>query len=162
MLEEVVAFIVDKDECREVDNFDFPNGFHTEFGIFYALDALDVVLSQDSCRTADATEIESAVTMTSVSDLLRAVAFCEHNHRAAVALEEVDVWVHTACRGRSHRAARHAFRCLCRTCIVDRMVLEIVGELFAAVEAFFEACVSNVASNDDGSVERQACRHGIF
>ena len=41
LLEEVVALIVYKDECREVLNFNLPNGFHTYFGEFHALDALD-------------------------------------------------------------------------------------------------------------------------
>jgi hypothetical protein len=53
LFEEVVAFVVDEDECWEVDYFDFPDCFHAEFRILNAFDALDVVLSKDSSRTTD-------------------------------------------------------------------------------------------------------------
>lgn len=52
LLEEVVALVVHEDECREVFYFYLPDCFHAEFGVFHALDALDVVLCKDSCRTA--------------------------------------------------------------------------------------------------------------
>ena len=42
--EEVVTLIIDEDKCREVLNFNFPDSFHAEFGIFHALDALDGAL----------------------------------------------------------------------------------------------------------------------
>ncbi len=32
--EEVVAFVVYEDECGEVFDLDFPDGFHAEFGVF--------------------------------------------------------------------------------------------------------------------------------
>ena len=41
LLEEVVALIIDEDKCWEVLYFYLPNGFHTYFGEFHALDALD-------------------------------------------------------------------------------------------------------------------------
>ena len=53
LLEEVVALVVHEDECGEVFYFNLPDGFHTELGIFYTLDALDVVLCKDCCRTTD-------------------------------------------------------------------------------------------------------------
>ena len=53
LLEEVVTLVVHKDECREVLYADLPDSLHTEFRILYALDALDIVLSKDSCRTTD-------------------------------------------------------------------------------------------------------------
>ena len=53
LLEEVVALVVNEDECGEVLNLDFPNSFHSEFGIFNAFDALDVLLRKDGSRSAD-------------------------------------------------------------------------------------------------------------
>jgi len=69
-LEEVVAFVVHKDECREILDADFPDGLHTELRIFHTFDGLDVVLGKDGCRTSDGSEIESSVFLTSVCDSL--------------------------------------------------------------------------------------------
>ena len=41
LLEEVVALVVDEDESGEVLDVYLPDGFHAEFGVFYAFDALD-------------------------------------------------------------------------------------------------------------------------
>ena len=61
LLEEVVALVINEDEGGEVFNGDLPDGFHTEFRIFYALDTLDAALRQDSSHTADGAEIEALV-----------------------------------------------------------------------------------------------------
>ena len=53
LLEEVVALVVHEDECREVLYADLPDCLHAELRILDALDALDVVLSEDRCRTTD-------------------------------------------------------------------------------------------------------------
>ena len=79
-----------------------PDSLHTEFGIFHTLDALDIVLRQNSCRTTDRTEIETAVLLAGVCDLLAAVTFGKHNHAAAMTLEEVYVGVHTSGSCRAH------------------------------------------------------------
>ena len=100
--EEVVTLVINEDKCREIFNFNLPNGFHAEFGIFHALDALDVVLCKDSCRTADAAEIEAAVLLASVGYCLAAVTFREHNHASAVALEEINIGIHTSGSSRAH------------------------------------------------------------
>lgn len=39
--EEVVAFVVDEDEGGEILDFDFPDGFHSELGVFEELYFLD-------------------------------------------------------------------------------------------------------------------------
>ena len=44
LFEEIVALVVYEDESREVFHVYFPDGFHAEFGIFHALDALDGAL----------------------------------------------------------------------------------------------------------------------
>src|SRR6202007_3467060 len=59
ILEEVVAFVVDDDEGREVDYFDAPDRFHAELGIFDHLDLLDAVLGEVGRRAADRGEIEA-------------------------------------------------------------------------------------------------------
>ena len=102
LFEEIVALVVNKDECREILYVDFPDGLHSEFRIFYAFDALDVVLCKDCSRSADASEIEAAVLLAGIGNLLRAVAFSKHHHAAAVALEQINIRVHTSCCSRSH------------------------------------------------------------
>ena len=44
LLEEVIALVIDEDECGEVFYRNLPDGFHAEFGIFHALDTLDAAL----------------------------------------------------------------------------------------------------------------------
>ena len=53
LLEEVVSFVVDEDEGGEVLYLNLVDGLHTQLGIFEELDALDAVLGQDGCGTAD-------------------------------------------------------------------------------------------------------------
>lgn len=162
MFEEIVAFVVDENECGKIFHFDFPDGFHAELGIFEAFDTLDIVLSEDSSRTSDTAEVESSVFFAGVGDSLAAVTFCQHNHRAPVTLEEVYVGIHsTSCRG-THRSASHAFRRFCRTCIVDGVIFDILRQVFAPVEPFFEFGVRDVPTDDNRSVERQTCGNGIF
>ena len=52
LLEEVVALVVDEDESGEVFHLNLPDSFHAQFGIFEALDTLDIVLGENGCRTA--------------------------------------------------------------------------------------------------------------
>ena len=51
--EEVIALVVNEDECGEVFDFNFPDSFHSELGIFEQFDFLDRVGGKHCCRTAD-------------------------------------------------------------------------------------------------------------
>ena len=102
LLEEVVALVIDEDERREVLHADLPDGFHSEVWIFNALDALDALVGEDSRRAADRAEVESTVLLAGIGDDLGTVALGDHDHTAAVILEEINVRVHTVGRGRSH------------------------------------------------------------
>jgi hypothetical protein len=42
------------------------------------------------------------------------------------------------------------------------VILDVLGQVFATVEALFELRMSDVAAYDDGTVEREACSHGIL
>ena len=95
-LEEVVALVVDEDEGREVLDLDLVDCLHAELRILDELHLLDVLLGEDGGGAADRAEVEAAVLLAGVGDLLRPVALGEHDERAAVALEEVDVAVHAA------------------------------------------------------------------
>ena len=53
LFEEIVTLVVYQDKCWKIFHFDLPDRFHTQFRIFHALDALDIVLSQDSCGATD-------------------------------------------------------------------------------------------------------------
>ena len=77
--EEVVALVIDEDEGREVNDIDFPDGFHAEFRIFDARDGLDVVGRENGRRSTDGSEIETAMLAASVGDDLRAVALGNHD-----------------------------------------------------------------------------------
>ena len=162
LFEEVIALVIYQDECREVLYFNLPDSFHTQFGIFYALDALDVVLCQDSSRTTDRAQVETTVLLAGIRHLLATVTFGKHNHAAAVALEEVYIRVHTSGSSRAHRTASHALRSLGGTGVVDRMILDVLRQIFATVQTLFQFGMCNVAAYDDGSVQRQTGRNRIL
>ena len=61
LFEEVIAFVIHQDECREVNDVDFVNSFHTELRILNALNAADGLSRQVGSNTADGAEIEAAV-----------------------------------------------------------------------------------------------------
>ena len=46
LFEKIIAFVIYKNKRREIFHFDFPNSFHSEFGIFEALHFLNAVLRQ--------------------------------------------------------------------------------------------------------------------
>jgi len=123
--EEVVALVVYEDKCGEVFDLDFPDGFHAEFGVFEELDFLDGVLREHCGGAADAAQIESAVLMTCIGDLLGAVSFGNHDHRAAGGLELVDVAVHASGGGGAEAARGHTLRRLGRAGVVYGMVFEV-------------------------------------
>ena len=73
MFEEVISLVINQDKCWEVFYFNLPDCFHTQFRIFYTFDTLDIVLSQDSSRSTDRSQIETAVFLTSVGYLLATI-----------------------------------------------------------------------------------------
>ena len=160
--EEVVALVVHDDERREVLNIYLAYGFHTQFREIDNLYALDALLGEDCCRTAYRTQIETAMLAACVGNFLRTVTLGNHNHRTALALEEVYVRVHTACRSRTEAARRHAFRSLGRTCIVNRMLEHVFRHRLALVEHLFDACVGNVAGNDERTLYIKTSLDGIL
>ena len=59
--EEVVAFVVDKDERGEIDHVDLPDRFHPELSELDHFHVANVLLRQNRSRTTNAAEIETAV-----------------------------------------------------------------------------------------------------
>src|SRR5260221_4970874 len=82
-LEEFIALVVDDDEGREIHDLDAPDRLHAELGIFHHFDLLDAVLGEVCRRTPDRAEIEAAMLLAGFAHRRRAVAFCDHHHRAA-------------------------------------------------------------------------------
>ena len=162
LLEEVVALVVNKDESGEVFNRYLPNGFHTEFGVLDTLDALDAALTQNGCHTTNRAKIEAAMLLAGIGDLLRTVALCYHHEAAAICLELIDVWVHTACRGGSHRTARIAGWRLSWSSIENGMVFEVLRHSFACIETSFELGMSDVASHNNGAAKVDTGGDGVF
>ena len=103
LLEEIVTLIIYQDECREVFHFNLPDSLHTQFRIFHTFNALDIVLCKDSSRSADRTQIETTMFLTSISYLLAPITFCQHNHAASMLLEQIHIRVHTSCSSGTHR-----------------------------------------------------------
>ena len=157
-----MAFVVDEDERREVDDFDLPHGFHAEFGIIDDLDLADVLLREDGGGPADRPEVEAAVRLAGLGDGLAAVALGDHDERAAVLLEELDVAVHAAGGGRAERARGHADRRLGGTGVVDGVILEVLGQAFALLEAFADLGVRDVAGDDERTGEGEARGDGVL
>lgn len=156
MLEEIIALVVDEDEGGEVLDFDLPDSLHTEFGILEELNILDRILSEDGCGATDRTEVEAAMFMASVGDLLRAVALGDHDHSAAGSLELIDVRVHTTCSSGSERSGGETFRFLGGTGVIDGVILEILRHRLSGIEAFLNLGVSDITTHDDGTIERKA------
>ena len=78
--EEIVALIVYEDEGWEVFYPDFPHSLHANLGEFYAFDALDRVQREHGSRSADTSQIETAMLFASVGNGLGTVSFGNHNH----------------------------------------------------------------------------------
>ena len=68
LLEEVVALVINEDEGREVFYFNLPYGLHAEFGILNALNALDVVLSEDCGWSTNGAQIKAAMLLASIGN----------------------------------------------------------------------------------------------
>ena len=71
----------------------------TQFGVLDHFHLLDGLFRQHCRRAADRAEIEAAVFLAGIGDLLAAISLRDHDHAAAFGLEEIDVAVHAA-RGR--------------------------------------------------------------
>ena len=162
MLEEIIALIVDEDEGGEILDFNLPDSLHSEFGILEEFDLLDRILSEYGSGATDRTEVETAMLMASVSDLLRAVALSDHNHSTTGGLELIDVWVHTTGSSRAERTGGEAFRFLGGAGVIDGVIFEILRHRLAGVEAFFDLGVSDITAHDDGAIEREASRYGVL
>lgn len=78
--EEIVALVINEDECGEILNLNLPDSLHAQLGILEKFNLLDAVLGKDSGGAADRSQIESAVLVASVGHLLAAVALGDHHH----------------------------------------------------------------------------------
>lgn len=161
-LEEVVPLVVDQDERGEVLHLDLPDGFHAEFGKLDDFDLFDVLFGQNGRRAADAAEVEAAVFFARVGDLLAAIAFGDHDHAAAVALEEIDVAVHASGCRRAKAAAGHAGGRFGGAGVIDGVIFEVIGQRLACIEHLLELRVRDVAGDDDGAVDEEARGGGIL
>src|SRR5207249_751053 len=153
-VKEIVSLIVDDNEGRKVDDLYAPNRFHPEFGVFDDIDLADAILRETCGRTADRAEVKAAVSAAGGADFLAAIAFGKRDKAAARRHEGIDIAVHAAGSGRPERARGIARRRLRGPCVVDRMVLDIIGQAFAAIEPLLELGVGDVAGDDQWS--RQA------
>src|SRR5215472_16393467 len=146
--EEIVSLVVDNDKGREINNFDAPDRLHPEFGIFDDLDLLDAVLRKARRRAADRAEIEPAMLAAGSANLGAAIALRQSDETSASGHERIDIAVHAPGSGRPEGTRSISFGRLGRTGVVDRMVLDVIGQPAAALEPFLQFGVSDVASDD--------------
>ena len=159
---EVVALVIDHNECREVYDNHLKDGLHTELRILENFDLLDAIQSQDGRRPAYGAEIEATVLLAGVRDRLAPVPLRKHDHAGAILLEGVDVGIHATGGRRAERPARVALGGLRGAGVVDRMVLEIVRQTLAAIEPLFQFRVRDVSSDDECSRQLDARLDGVL
>lgn len=97
LLKKVVTFVINQNKRQKIFYFNFPNSFHTQLQISNAFQMLNALLRQYRRQTANTTKVKAAVFIARVGNLLTAVTFRQHNHAAAVKLQQIHVKVHTAC-----------------------------------------------------------------
>ena len=162
LCEEIVALVVHQNEGGEVLHLNLPDGFHAQFRVFQQFHLPDVILGQDGGGTADGTQVKAAVLLAGVRHLLAAVALGDHDHGAAVFLEQVHVGIHAPRGGGAEGAGGIPFRGLGRTRVVHGMVLHVLGHAFTLFQAFLQLGVGDVARHDDGAVQAQARGDGVL
>ena len=106
-------------------------------------------------RPADRGEIEAAVLLAGLAHGGRTVTLRQHHHRAAGGLEIGDEGIHAAGGGRPERARGIAFRRFRRSRVIDRMVLEIIGQPLAALQPLAQLRMRAVARHDHRPRQRQ-------
>ena len=80
--EEVVALVIYEDEGGEIFNFDFPDGFHAEFGIFEQLDFLDGVLREHCDRSAYRAKVDASMPVACVCHMLGQFTLRYRHHKS--------------------------------------------------------------------------------
>ena len=100
--------------------------------------------------------------LTSISYSLAAITLRQHDHTSSVALEQINVRVHTSGSSRAHRTASHSLRSLGRTSVINRMILDILRQIFTTIQTFFQFGVCNVTAYDNCTVQRQTGCYRIF
>mmetsp|Transcript_13789 Transcript_13789/g.40850 ORF Transcript_13789/g.40850 Transcript_13789/m.40850 type:complete len:298 (+) Transcript_13789:36-929(+) len=160
--EEVVALVVDDNECGEVFDLDAPDGLHAELRVLQHLHLLDVVLRENGRGAADAAQVEAAELLACVRYRLAAVSLGERDHGAACGLEGADVAIHAPGRRGPEATRGVALRRLGRAGVVDDVVLYVFGKSFAGVEALLQLRVRDVARHDERAAEGQPCAHGVL
>ena len=93
--------------------------------------------------------------LTSVCYLLATITLGNHDHATAIILEQVHVRVHTTGSCRAERTGSHSGRSLGRTCIINRMIFDVLRQTFTLVDTLFQFGMSNVTTYNDRSAQRK-------
>ena len=100
--------------------------------------------------------------LTCLSDHIGAVTLGNHHERGAISLELIHVWVHAVGRCRAHRTTGIALRCLGRTGIEHRILLEILRHTLTGIQTSLQFCVSDVTGHDDSALQVDTGRDRIL
>ena len=159
---EVVALVIHQDVGGEILHRNFPDSLHTQFRVFDALDGSDAVLGQVSCYTADGAQVEPTELLAGIGDALGAVALGNHNHAAAVALEELHIGIHAPGCGGTERAGGVALGGLGGAGVVDGVVFDVLRQFLAGIDEFLELGVGDIAAHNDGAGEGKTGLDRVF
>ena len=96
----ILALVVHHNKGWKILHFDPPDSFHAQLWILQYLDLLDAMLCQTCRWSANRAQVEAPVLLARFPYLRRAIPLGQHDHAAAMALEQVDVGIHTSRRGR--------------------------------------------------------------
>src|SRR5215831_9133342 len=152
----VVPLVVDHDESREIHHLDAPDRLHSELGVFDDLDFANAIQGEASRRSTYRTEVKPAVLAAGRANLRAAVPFGESDEAPPGGHERIDVTVHApGCRG-SERPRCVPFWRLGRPRVIDRVVLDIVGQPLTAVEPLLQFGVGDVAGDDQRTAQAEA------
>src|SRR5262245_60848407 len=100
----ILALMIHHNKSWEILHCNTPDSFHAQFWILQHFDLLDAMLRQ-ACRwPTNRAQVKTPIALAGLPHLCRAIALGQHDHAAAMALEQVDVGIHTSRRGGAERA----------------------------------------------------------
>ena len=103
-MKEVIPFVVNHDEGREILDVDLPHRLHAKILKVEHFNLGDVIEGQNRGRAPDGAEIKPFMLRAGFCHLFAAVAFGEHDQAATLGLKVLDIGIHPPGSGRPKRA----------------------------------------------------------
>ena len=161
-LKKIVPLVVHDDKGRKILDPDPEDSLHTKFGIFQRFHPGDAFLCESGGRPPDRPQVKTAMFPAGLRYGFRAIPLGQHNEWAAVGLEKRHIWIHTPCRCRPEWSRRISGRGFGGSGIIDDVFLEIIGQIFPALQPFIKFGVRDIPGDNYFAAERKACGNRIF